>query len=90
MLGAGGISAVTLSAYFGRLPVLFWFSVMSFITAAWSAQPGSFESFEAARILHGFFSTVTQAVSEVLEILGITTHNVPGRLDVDQRHVLLP
>lgn len=62
MLGAGGIFVVALSAYFGRLPILFWFSILAFVTAAWSAAAKSFESFEAARILHGFFSTVAQAV----------------------------
>lgn len=63
MLGAGGIFVVALSAYFGRLPVLFWFSIVAFLTAAWSAAATSLESFETARILHGFFSTVAQAVS---------------------------
>lgn len=61
MLGAGGIFVVALSAYFGRLPVLFWFSIFAFLTAAWSAAAKSFHSFMAARILHGFFSTVAQA-----------------------------
>jgi predicted MFS family arabinose efflux permease len=63
MLGAGGIVVVALSAYFGRLPVLFWFSILAFLTAAWSAAATTFQSFAAARILHGFFSTVAQAVS---------------------------
>ncbi|CZR62199.1 related to HOL1 protein [Phialocephala subalpina] len=61
MLGAGGIFVVALSAYFGRLPVLFWFSIFAFLTAAWSAAATTLESFEGARILHGFFSTVAQA-----------------------------
>jgi len=63
MLGAGGIVVVALSAFFGRLPVLFWFSILAFLTAAWSAAATTFQSFAAARILHGFFSTVAQAVS---------------------------
>jgi predicted MFS family arabinose efflux permease len=63
MLGAGGIVVVALSAYFGRLPVLFWFSILAFLTAAWSAAATTFQFFAAARILHGFFSTVAQAVS---------------------------
>ena len=63
MLGVGGIFVVALSAYFGRLPILFWFSVLSFATAAWSAGAKEFHSFMTARILHGFFSTVAQAVS---------------------------
>ncbi|KKY16357.1 putative mfs transporter [Phaeomoniella chlamydospora] len=60
MLGPGGIAAVALSAYFGRLPVLFWFLVVAFATAAWCAGAKTFDSFMAARILNGFFSTVAQ------------------------------
>ena len=60
MIGAGGIVVVALSAFFGRLPVLFWFLVVSFATAAWCAGATGFESFMAARILNGFFSTVAQ------------------------------
>ena len=60
MLGAGGVVVVALSAYFGRLPVLFWFLVVAVATAAWCAAATSFESFMAARILNGFFSTVAQ------------------------------
>ncbi|KAK4460386.1 putative permease of the major facilitator superfamily [Cladorrhinum samala] len=61
MLGAGGVVVVILSAFFGRLPVVFWFLIVSTATAAWCAEPGNFESFMAARILNGFFSTVCQA-----------------------------
>lgn len=60
MLGAGGIFVVALSAYFGRLPLLFWFLVVAFATAAWCAGAKTFDSFMAARILNGFFSTVAQ------------------------------
>ena len=60
MLGAGGVVVVTLAAYFGRLPILFWFLVMALVTAIWCAAAQSFESFMAARILSGFFSTVAQ------------------------------
>ncbi|KAJ5357750.1 MFS transporter [Penicillium brevicompactum] len=60
MLGAGGVFVVAGSAYFGRLPVLFWFLVIATATAAWCAAATSFESFMAARILNGFFSTVAQ------------------------------
>jgi hypothetical protein len=59
MLGAGGLIVVALSAYFGRLPLIFWFLVMASATAAWCAAATSFESFMAARILNGFFSTVS-------------------------------
>jgi hypothetical protein len=60
MLGAGGVFVVALSAYFGRLPVMFWYLVVAFATAAWCAGAKTFESFMAARILNGFFSTVAQ------------------------------
>ncbi|KAH6720085.1 major facilitator superfamily domain-containing protein [Leptodontidium sp. MPI-SDFR-AT-0119] len=60
MLGVGGVVAVTLSAYFGRYPVLFWFIVLAVGTAAWCAAAETFPSFMAARILNGFFSTVAQ------------------------------
>ena len=61
MLGAGGLATVVLSAYFGRLPVLFYFLVLGLATAAWCAAATSFDSFMAARILNGFFSTVAQS-----------------------------
>ena len=60
MLGAGGVVVVALSAYFGRLPVLFYFLVLATATAIWCAAAVTFESFMAARILNGFFSTVAQ------------------------------
>ncbi|KAL6244298.1 hypothetical protein RBB50_008540 [Rhinocladiella similis] len=60
MLGAGGVIVVALSAYFGRLPILFYFLVLATATAVWCAAAQSFESFMAARILNGFFSTVAQ------------------------------
>ncbi|KAK9427719.1 major facilitator superfamily domain-containing protein [Lipomyces doorenjongii] len=60
MLGAGGVIVVMLAAYFGRAPILFWFLVMALATAIWCAAAQSFQSFMAARILSGFFSTVAQ------------------------------
>ncbi|KAF2186415.1 MFS transporter [Zopfia rhizophila CBS 207.26] len=60
MLGAGGVIVVALMAYFGRLPVLFWFVVMATWQIAWCAAPANFEQFMTARILNGFFSTVAQ------------------------------
>lgn len=60
MLGAGGLFVVALSAYFGRLPVLFWFAFTALWTATWCTGATTFESFMAARILNGFFSTVAQ------------------------------
>ncbi|KAK3680828.1 major facilitator superfamily domain-containing protein [Podospora appendiculata] len=65
MLGAGGIFSVIFSAYFGRLPVTFWFILISAATAAWCAGATSFASFMAARILNGFFSTIMQVVGLV-------------------------
>ena len=62
VVGAGGLFVVILSAYFGRLPVLVWFTAIALGTAAWCAAATSFESFMTARILNGFFSTVAQAV----------------------------
>lgn len=62
MLGAGGMFVAVFSAYFGRLPVLFWFMLFAVWTAAWCAGAHTFEDFMAARILNGFFSTAAQAV----------------------------
>lgn len=61
MIGAGGLVVVTLSAYFGRLPFLFCFLTMTVATAAWCDAATNFESFLAARILYGFFSSIAQA-----------------------------
>lgn len=55
MLGVGGIVTVWLSAYFGRLPVIAWFTLIAAATAVWSAAAGSFESYMASRILNGLF-----------------------------------
>ncbi|KAF2767400.1 MFS transporter [Teratosphaeria nubilosa] len=60
MLGAGGIFVVALAAYFGRLPVLFWFTLTAVWTVAGCAGSKTFEAFMALRILNGFFSTVAQ------------------------------
>jgi len=61
MIGAGDLVVVTLSAYIGRLPVLFYFLTMAVGTAAWCGAATNFDSFMTARILNGFFSTVAQA-----------------------------
>lgn len=60
MLGVGGLFVVALAAYFGRLPVLFWFTFTAVWTAAGCAGAGTFNTFMAFRILNGFFSTVAQ------------------------------
>ncbi|KAH8758521.1 major facilitator superfamily domain-containing protein [Hyaloscypha sp. PMI_1271] len=60
MLGPGGLATIILAAYFGRLPVLWYFVIIALLTAAWCAAATSFNSFMAARVLNGFFSTVAQ------------------------------
>ncbi|KAJ5934038.1 hypothetical protein N7466_003585 [Penicillium verhagenii] len=60
MVGAGGIIAVMLSAYFGRLPVLFWFMVAAFATAAGQAGSNGFIGFFVPRVMNGFFTGVAQ------------------------------
>ncbi|KAF2758375.1 MFS general substrate transporter [Pseudovirgaria hyperparasitica] len=61
MLGAGGVVAVWLSYYLGRVPVLLYFSLLSAATAVWSANAQSFESYMASRILNGFFAVAAAA-----------------------------
>ncbi|KAK8065972.1 hypothetical protein PG997_012719 [Apiospora hydei] len=56
----GNVFTVILSAYFGRLPVMFYFLVVALATAIWCAAATTFDSFMAARILNGFFSTISQ------------------------------
>jgi hypothetical protein len=65
MLGMGGLATVILSAYFGRLPVLFWFTAANLVSAIWCASVRTFPAFEAGRIVNGFFSTVAQAVCQL-------------------------
>jgi predicted MFS family arabinose efflux permease len=64
MLGLGGLATVILSAYFGRRPVLFWFTVANLLSAIWCASAKTFPAFEAGRIVNGCFSTVSQAVCQ--------------------------
>lgn len=56
MLGVGGVFTVWFSAYFGRLPVIFFMTLISAATAIWSAAAQSFESYMASRILNGLFA----------------------------------
>ncbi|KAK9380336.1 major facilitator superfamily domain-containing protein [Kockiozyma suomiensis] len=60
MLGAGGYFAIIFSGYFGRLPTVFWFMLIAFATSFYLTFAPDFNNFMAARILNGFFSTVTQ------------------------------
>ncbi|MCJ1386352.1 hypothetical protein MMC17_009478 [Xylographa soralifera] len=60
MIGAGGLISVAFMAYFGRLPVLFWFTFCALWSAAFCAGAANFTQYQAARVLNGFFSTVAQ------------------------------
>ncbi|KAL8691295.1 MAG: hypothetical protein Q9224_004208 [Gallowayella concinna] len=60
MVGAGGVVAVVLSTYFGRLPVLFWFMVVATATAAGQAGSHGFSGFFVPRVLNGFFAGAAQ------------------------------
>ncbi|KAL8930413.1 MAG: hypothetical protein Q9208_000597 [Pyrenodesmia sp. 3 TL-2023] len=60
MVGAGGVVAVMFSAYFGRLPVLFWFMVVATATAAGQAGAHGFNGFFVPRVLNGFFAGAAQ------------------------------
>ena len=93
-IGVGGLFTVLLSAYVGRLPVLFFVTSMALGTSAWCAAATSFSSYLAARILNGFFSTAAQAVSVLrgtqwIKYAPIDSCNL-GRPDVHPRHLLLP
>ena len=57
IVGAGGPFAVGLSAYVGRLPVLFWWMLIALATAAGSAGAQGYKGYMTVRILNGFFST---------------------------------
>ncbi|KAL9027814.1 MAG: hypothetical protein Q9180_007272, partial [Flavoplaca navasiana] len=60
MVGAGGVVAVMLSAYFGRLPVLFWFMIIATATAVGQAGSHGFNGFFVPRVLNGFFAGAAQ------------------------------
>ena len=61
-LGSGGLFVVVFSAYFGRLPILVSFQIMSLVTGIWCAVARSFDSYFAARIVNGIFASLAQAV----------------------------
>ena len=84
MLGAGGIAVIMLSTYFGRAPVLFWFLTVTVPTAAWCGAAVTFDSFMAARLVNGFFSTVGQAVRIIFifAAVKIQAYKTIGRLNV--------
>ncbi|KAL9607898.1 MAG: hypothetical protein Q9167_007236 [Letrouitia subvulpina] len=69
MVGAGGVVAVMFSAYFGRLPVLFWFTVVALATAAGQAGSHGFNGFFVPRVLNGFFAGAAQGVRRFVVFL---------------------
>ena len=60
LIGAGGLVVVVLMAYFGRLPILFWFTLFAFWTSAFCTGARNLQQYEVARVLNGLFSTVAQ------------------------------
>lgn len=63
MVGAGGVVAVMLSAYFGRLLVLFWFMLAAFVTSIADVATRGFMGFFVPRVMNGFFAGAAQGVS---------------------------
>ncbi|KAF8293646.1 MFS general substrate transporter [Clavulina sp. PMI_390] len=61
MLGAGASFAIVFYNYFGRFPTTFYFLVLATAMAVYCAVAPNLNHFMAARILNGFFSTVTQS-----------------------------
>lgn len=59
--GAGASFAIIFFNYFGRYPSTFYFLLIATATAVYCAVAPDYPNFEAARILNGFFSAVTQA-----------------------------
>lgn len=51
MLGAAGPIVVALAAYFGRYPILFWWTLFALATAIWCAAAQSFESFMVCSVI---------------------------------------
>lgn len=85
MLGAGGIAVIIFSTYFGRAPVLFSFLTIAVPTAVWCGAAITFDSFMAARIVNGFFSTVGQAVRTLfIRCFKFEAYGTTGRPDVYQ------
>ncbi|KAL6244801.1 hypothetical protein RBB50_008329 [Rhinocladiella similis] len=62
MIGAGGLAAVPLTRWLGRLPILFWaISIALILTIAASATPG-WMSYLVIRCIQGFVITAPQVV----------------------------
>ncbi|KAI9654296.1 MAG: hypothetical protein M1831_005461 [Alyxoria varia] len=56
-LGVGGLVFVAFAAYFGRLPTLLFFQLVTFASGIWCATETNFDSYSSARTLYGFFAT---------------------------------
>ncbi|KAG8629787.1 hypothetical protein KVT40_001406 [Elsinoe batatas] len=89
MLGAGGVFVVALSAWIGRLPVLFYFLVVAAATAAWNAGATTFDSFMASRILNGFFSTVAQGGGLMFIYDMFFFHERPRKINIWSAFIIL-
>ena len=63
LVGVGGVLAVVLSVWFGRLPVLFWFMVVALATAAEAAGATNLGGYVTSRILNGLTASAAQGVN---------------------------
>lgn len=84
-----GLFAVALSSYFGRLPVLFVFQYIAFATCAWAAAVTDYKSFEAARVLNGFFESAGQcgALMWIKDIYFF--HEQPRKIDLVELAIII-
>ncbi|KAK4949914.1 hypothetical protein LTR10_011756 [Elasticomyces elasticus] len=62
MLGAGGVLAVPLTRWLGRLPIFFWSMLGGFAMTIFAAAAPTWISFIVARCLQGLFITAPQVV----------------------------
>ncbi|KIW08474.1 uncharacterized protein PV09_01376 [Verruconis gallopava] len=62
MQGPGGLLAVPLAQRYGRLPVLFWSQLLTFIVTIGAAGAGNYAGFTACRTLQGFFAASPQVI----------------------------
>ncbi|KAF9887170.1 hypothetical protein FE257_010424 [Aspergillus nanangensis] len=89
MVGAGGVIAVMLSAYFGRLPVLFWFMVAAFATSVGQAGSHGFIGFFIPRVMNGFFAGVAQGGGLMFIRDMFFHHQQPRKINLWQSCVIL-
>ncbi|KAL8998443.1 MAG: hypothetical protein Q9169_002480 [Polycauliona sp. 2 TL-2023] len=89
MVGAGGVAAVMFSAYFGRLPVLFWFMVIATATAAGQAGSHGFNGFFVPRVLNGFFAGAAQGSGLMIIKDMFFLHEHARKINIWQAFVIL-